>query len=160
MEINPFSTFKFPGQHYLSPLARAQRRQAYIPNNPSILEMKNILQKFLDLPKEERKDEVTKKNGSIKIKIPSSPLIQKAKIQYNETKQGRSLSPSMKVRRNRIIGIKGAMSPIVVKKVKPIKVYKTVNRVKTLSKNPAHNSNYTSYSNIYKLLVEKIPLIC
>lgn len=160
MEINPFSNFKFPGQHYLSPLARAQRRQAYIPKNRSILEVRNILQKFLDLPKEGQKDELIKRIESNKNKNSSSSQIQKTKIQYNEIKQGRSLSPSMKIRRNRIKGIKGVISPIVVKKVEPIKVDKTVNRIKTRSKMPVNNSNYTSYSNIYKLLLEKIPLIC
>lgn len=155
MEFNHFANFKSHGQRYLSPLARAQRRQAYIPKNLIMHEVKDILQKIIDQPKSVIQVESVTRTKSFKIKIPSSPQVSNKKIQYSEKKSFRSLSPCMRVKKSFDSRIKGIACPIVAKKLEIIK-----NHARPKLDKNVNNSNYTSYSNIYKVLLEKVPLIC
>lgn len=155
MEFNHFASMKSYGQRYLSPIARAHRRQAYIPKNQIMYEVKEILHKFIDQPKAVIEVESVTRAKSFKIKIPSSPQVTNKKIQYNEKKSIRSLSPSMRIKKNADNRVKGVVCPIVAKKIELLK-----NNGRTRLDKNVNNSNYTSYSNIYKVLLEKIPLIC
>jgi hypothetical protein len=136
----------------LSPLARVYRRNNYIPSPQNLQAFKGIINRVLaknfELSDDDSSLESSKRPGF------SSPQIKKKKIP--EISRFSNKFPGFKVKRTKSKPNKEIASAMKVRKVTLVQP----NKVKKYPRFKNENSNYTSYSNIYKNLLEKVPLIC
>lgn len=147
-----------------SSLERSLRRSAYIPKKTEKNEIEDILKKYLKIDTSCPIQARSSPDSSLqKIKIPNIKDSLSINLSYSGIPKKKSLynKPlSLKIRRyhSRSQNATNDSSLIIKKCNFPKKISSSSKKSKTRSIQRFKNSNYTSYSDIYKVLIEKIPL--
>jgi hypothetical protein len=167
MDNNSSTSWKLSKIRYQSPLERTLKRSSYIPDTKKIQDIKNILKKYLNLDKSPKNQvDQNRENQGVFQAFPekllyTTPKDPKFKESQFKCQPGRILSntPTLKMKKSKRTRSRNEKS---------LNIYK-INcrnftsapgcRRKLTSETRFLNSNYSSYSDIYKGLVQKIPLV-
>jgi hypothetical protein len=163
MNLKLKSILKIQDKRPSSPLERSLRRSAYIPKSKSPAEIESILKRYLklDLSPCPLKECESFRYGAIRDSSYNEKCKEIKKIKsLTLSKKTKTTSKSLffKARRSHIRNSEGQNNTSLIVKKWPLCKSISIKNKKQRGSHRFKHSNYTSYSDIYNVLVEKIPL--
>lgn len=161
------SSWKFSRIRYNTPLEKSLRRTTYIPENKKLYDVKHILKKYLGNFESLNSPICSPGNLGILQSFPDKNVKDTPKtLKVNESKVNcnkfRPMCRTPNLNFSKGKGLNGKQrrnKSLVVKKMKLERNYSNESRQYKLKKeNRLKESNYCSYADIYKCLVEQIPI--
>lgn len=167
MENCSTNCWKFSKIRYHSPLERTLKRSTYIPETLKVHDIKNVLKKYLNIEKSP-KHQNTKDRENLGIfqtfpekNLFSSPKDLKSKETQFKTQGSRlrANTPQLKIKKNKKGMLRGEKSLVIKKRNGNYQGSAQNCKRKMDSEKRFLNSNYSSYSDIYQGLIQRIPLV-
>ena len=167
MENCSTSCWKFSKIRYHSPLERTLKRSTYIPETIKVHDIKNVLKKYLNIEKSPKhKNQNDRENLGVFQAFPEKNLFNSPnELKSKETQfkaQGsrlRAHTPQLKIKKKKQSLLRGEKSLVIKKRNGNHQGSAQIGKRKMDSEKRFLNSNYSSYSDIYQGLVQRIPIV-
>lgn len=159
--------WKFSRIRYNTPLEKSLRRTTYIPENKKLYDVKQILKKYLGNVESLYSPTCSPGNLGILQSFPDKSVKnEQKKLKINEIQikcnkfRPMCRTPNLNLNRGKgSTGKEKKNKSLIVKKVQLERNYSTECKQNKFKKeNRLKESNYCSYADIYKCLVEQIPI--